>query len=202
MFIEYLGHSCFYLKGKEFSVVTDPFSGIGYPLKRVSCDYVISSHGHFDHNNFEGVDARFRVTKSTPVFKGIECYHDEVHGRKRGRNTAFYFKLDGLNILHLGDLGEPFGRLAEKFRLPVDVLFIPVGGVYTIDAQEAVKYARFIGAKVTVIMHYATKNSTVGVAPSEVYYGVCGGFEEVDNGLEITRDNIDTIPSTIKFKFE
>jgi len=57
MYIEYLGHSCFYLKGKDRSVVTDPFGDIGFPLKRAECDFVLSSHGHFDHNNFGGVKA-------------------------------------------------------------------------------------------------------------------------------------------------
>ena len=202
MYIEYLGHSCFYLKGGAFSVVIDPFSDIGYPLKRVKCDYAISSHNHFDHNNFEGVDADECITSSTPIFTAIDCWHDEAEGKKRGKNTAFYFELDGLKILHLGDLGEPFGTDKERFSLPVDILFIPVGGVYTVDAEEAYKYAEYIGARVTVIMHYATKNSTVGVAPPEEYFKTCGGYTVVENGFEITVKNIKDFPSTIKVDFE
>ena len=93
MLVKYLGHSAFYLKGKEFSVVTDPFSDIGYGVERVDCDYALSSHAHFDHNYFDGVNARKNVTECYGPFTSIPCWHDEVCGGKRGANNAFFFEL-------------------------------------------------------------------------------------------------------------
>ena len=203
MYIEYLGHSCFYIRGEAFSVVTDPFSGIGYPLKRVRSDFVLSSHGHFDHNNFDGVDCDVRVTGSYGQFTAIPCYHDEASGTKRGENNAFYFNVDGLNVLHLGDLGEPFDLVsASKFSLPVDVLFLPVGGVYTVDAKEAKKYADHIGARVTVIMHYKTARSNINIAEPEEYLSICGGYQKVENGFEITAENICNYKKTLIVSFD
>lgn len=191
MFIEYLGHSCFYIKSEDFSVVTDPFSGIGYPLKKVYCDYALSSHGHFDHNNFGGVNAGLNVTESTEKFTAIACFHDDAHGAKRGKNNAFYFKADGLSVLHLGDLGERFSiSSARKFNLPVDVLLIPVGGNYTIDATEALKYINFIGAKVNVPMHYKTKNSNIDIDGLDKFLDAAGEYKAVRNGINITAENI------------
>ena len=101
MFVKYLGHSAFYLKGKEFSVVTDPFSDIGYVVERVDCDYALSSHAHFDHNYFDGVNARKNVTECYGPFTAIPCWHDEVCGGKRGANNAFFFEFYD-NILKKG----------------------------------------------------------------------------------------------------
>lgn len=203
MYIEYLGHSCFYLKGEEFSVVTDPFGGIGIPLKRVKCDYALSSHDHFDHNNFSGVDAKRSVTSSFGNFKAIECFHDDAFGQKRGKNRAFYFNIDGLNVLHLGDLGEPFSEEnAKKFLLPADVLFIPVGGRYTIDAAEAARYARAIGAEVTIPMHYKTRGNLVDVAPVDEFLKIVGKYERVANGFELTKRNIGDFCKTTVIDFD
>ena len=203
MYIEYLGHSCFYLEGEDFSVVIDPFGGIGIPLKRVRCDYALSSHDHFDHNNFSGVDAKREVTSSFGVFKAIECFHDEVSGLKRGKNRAFYFNMDGLNVLHLGDLGEPFSaESVKKFLLPVDVLFIPVGGKYTIDAENAAMYARAIGAKVTIPMHYKTRRNFVDIAPADEFLRASGEYKRIENGFEITRRNIGDFCRTTVIDFD
>ena len=203
MFLKYLGHSCFYLKGKDFSVVTDPFTGIGYEMERVSCDYALSSHAHFDHNYFAGVDAGQIITESRAPFTAIPCFHDECGGAKRGRVNAFYFNIDGLNVLHLGDLGEPFSaKNAAKFSLPVDILFVPVGGNYTVGAGDAVKYAQSIGARVTVPMHYKTQNSKLDIAGKEEFLSLCGDYKIVDNGLEITPNNIKELSHVTVLKFD
>lgn len=202
MFIEYCGHSCFFLKGKSFSVVTDPFKGIGLSLKRFSCDYVLVSHEHFDHDNVSGVDYKKAIYSTEGIFTGIPCYHDEVHGAKRGQNTAFYFEMDGLKVMHLGDLGEPFDIItAQKFKLPVDVLFIPIGGKYTIDDRDAEKYIEYIGAKHSVIMHYKTEGNTVDIAYPDEFMSRCKQCAVMENGVEITSENLGTLPSIIKINF-
>ena len=198
MDIEYLGHSAFLLKGENFSVVTDPFSGIGYEMKRVDCDYVLSSHSHFDHNAFDAVNARKIVTLAEGVFTCIPCWHDEVCGKKRGENNAFFFNMDGLNILHLGDFGEPFTKEnAKKFAsLKVDVLFIPIGGTYTIDAIDAYEYAKVIGARLTIGMHFKTKKSKIDIALPEEFISISNATK-VGNRLSVTLENISNLPKTV-----
>lgn len=174
MKISYLGHSCFFIEGK-YSVVTDPYQDIGYPLKRVKCDFVLSSHDHFDHNAVKEVDYDTAVTFDTPVslasdvnLTAIDSFHDECFGKKRGKNRIYKFTVDGVRFTHLGDLGEKFSNsLVEKIG-ETDVLFIPVGGVYTIDCKEAALFAKAIAPKIVIPMHYKTPRSTVGV----------GGYEE------------------------
>ncbi len=185
MRITYLGHACFLIEGKQKSVVTDPFKDIGYDLKRVKADYCTISHSHFDHNNIDGVDATTIIDKSHPEFLAIDTYHDERLGSLRGKNTVFKFMIDGVSFCHLGDLGEFFSQdLVEEIG-EVDVLFIPVGGKYTIDGKEAVKYANAISAKITVPMHYLTPSSQIDVSDASVFLKRMAGVEHVDNSIEI-----------------
>lgn len=205
MIIEYLGHSCFYIKGEDYSVVTDPFGDIGYRPKRVRCDYALSSHDHFDHNGFDAVDAKVRVNAQNPhpLFRAIPCFHDDAGGTKRGQNTAYYFEVEGIRVLHLGDLGERFSKEgAEKFKLPVDILFIPVGGNYTIDAGEAAKYANYIGARVTIPMHYKTKRSKIDIGPVRDFLNKTGEWETADNPSVIQKKDLDGLPPVLLFDFE
>ena len=203
MYIEYLGHSAFLIKGKDFSVVTDPFSGIGYEMKRVDCDYALSSHGHFDHNAFDVVNAKENISSSKGLFKCIPCWHDEVCGKKRGTNNAFYFNVDGLNVLHLGDFGEPFSsENVQKFLgLKVDVLFLPIGGTYTIDAVDAVEYSNAIGATLTVGMHYKTKNSRIDIDSPHEFIKLSNA-KTIKNGFELNEENISSFPKTVVVDFE
>ncbi len=197
MKISYLGHSCFLIEGK-YSVVTDPFSDIGYPLKRVKCDFVLSSHDHFDHNAIEEVDYGTAVTSSSDVslasdiqLTAIESFHDECLGKKRGKNCIYQFTVDGVRFTHLGDLGAFSQELVDKIG-KTDVLFIPVGGVYTIDSKEASVLTKAIGPKIVIPMHYKTPRSTVGVGG---YDGFIKEFstvkflpKEVDNFGELPQD--------------
>ena len=183
-------------------MVTDPFSGIGYDVKMVDCDYALSSHAHFDHNFFDGVNAGERIIGNHKMFKAIPCWHDEVSGEKRGKNIAFYFEVDGVKFLHLGDLGQPFDEsAAEKFKLDVDVLFIPVGGNYTIDAVQAKKYVDYIRAKVIIPMHYKTERSNIDIAPVDDFLRLVE-YKIVDNPIEITEKTIDNFRGVTVIKFK
>ena len=185
MRVTYLGHSCFLIEGKQKSVVTDPFSDIGYTVERVSADYCTVSHGHFDHSYTDGVDVKEIVTSPRPSCLAIKSYHDSNLGALRGENTIFKFEIDGVKFCHLGDLGEYFSAdLVEEIG-EVDVLFIPVGGTYTIDYKEAVKYANAINAKITVPMHYKTAKSTVDINGVEDFLRRMAGVERVAKSIEI-----------------
>jgi len=121
-----------------------------------------------------------------------------VFGKKRGQNNAFFFNIDGLNVLHLGDLGEPFTKEnAQKFAsLGVDVLFVPIGGTYTVDAVDAYEYAKAIGARLTVGMHFKTKNSKIDIDPPDGFVALSNAVK-VGNRLSVTMDNISSLPKTI-----
>lgn len=185
MRITYLGHACFLIEGSGYSVVTDPFKDIGYDLKRVSADYCTVSHSHFDHDNVEGVDVKEVVRGPHPKFLAIDSYHDANLGALRGKNTIFKFEIDGVRFCHLGDLGEYFSQdLADEIG-EVDVLFIPIGGKYTIDSHEAVKYANAISAKITVPMHYSTPRSNIDVSDEKAFLKRMAGVERVESSIEI-----------------
>lgn len=178
MKITYLGHSCFFIRG-SLSVVTDPFSGIGYPLKRVKTDFLLSSHEHFDHNAIDGVDYVYKLTAPYAMKKEglkpfekidltvIPSYHDDCKGKKRGVNMIYKFTVDGVTFTHLGDLGEDFSSLLVEKIGKTDVLFIPVGGNYTIDYLTAKKYADSIDTKIVIPMHYKTERCTVDIDGAE-----------------------------------
>lgn len=161
MIIEYLGHSSFLIKGDKISVVTDPFDGLGYAMRRVKADVCVSSHDHFDHNAFSKVDCK-KIVKGLSLdscneisFKKKIVCHDD-NGKKRGETAVMKFSIDGIDFIHFGDVGQPFEN-DDFYR--ADVCFVPVGGYYTIDAFQAEKYARATKAKIIVPMHFKTPRS-------------------------------------------
>lgn len=164
MDITFLGHASFKLKGKTTSVVTDPYDpSIGLKYPKVEADIVTISHDHRDHNATGQVDGSPFVVSGPGEYEiagvkiiGVASFHDDKKGALRGKSTIYNIKIDGLWICHLGDLGqnELTDEQSEQIG-QVDVLLIPVGGVYTIDAGEAAKTAASLEAKVVIPMHYA-----------------------------------------------
>lgn len=168
MEITYIGHSCFKLKGKDVTVVTDPYEAkIGYKLPKLEADILTISHEHYDHNNRAGVPVR-KLTAETPgeyesggVFiQGYKTYHDDSQGSERGANTVFVIDVDGFTVLHLGDLGHALSKETLEKLPSVDVLLIPVGGKYTIDSETAAKVISSIEPGIVVPMHYHTSDLT------------------------------------------
>ncbi len=163
MDITFLGHASFRLRGKTASLVTDPFDPkvVGFSFPKVSADIVTISHNHEDHNKAELVKDVKRVVSGPGEYEindisiiGISSYHDNKKGAERGKNTIYVIEMDGLRIVHLGDLGH---MLSEKFIEKVgsvDVLIIPVGGEYTIDATQATELVRAIEPRITIPMHF------------------------------------------------
>lgn len=173
MDIKYLGHSAFLIKGEKFSVCFDPFSDIGYDMEQAECDYLISSHGHFDHAAYSRVKYKTLITEKTKnaivevasgdVFRRVQTFHDENRGALRGINFVTVFNLDGVTFCHLGDIGEKFSEeIAQKIG-KIDVLFVPVGGTYTIDAFEAKRYVSGLNPKIVIPMHYKTKKCALDI---------------------------------------
>lgn len=172
MKIEYLGHSSFKLTSNcGTSAVTDPFDpAIGFKMPNVSADAVTVSHNHFDHNNIKAVGGNPLIVQgasgcrlSGMEISSVKSFHDPFGGTKRGENYIFKFLIDGLNVCHLGDLGEPCSSELIKKILPVDVLLIPVGGNYTINATEAKEYVLRLKPQIVIPMHYRTDGLNVDI---------------------------------------
>lgn len=167
MKIKWLGHSCFLITSeKGTKLITDPYAvgvGINYaPIKEKS-DVVIVSHDHDDHNNVSAVQGQPQIVKGSGIknvsgieFKGIATHHDKSQGKERGDNTIFCFTVDGIALCHLGDLGHLLSQEQAASLGSVDILFIPVGGVFTINAAEASQVCTQLRPKVIIPMHFKT----------------------------------------------
>ncbi|MBI2268531.1 MAG: MBL fold metallo-hydrolase [Candidatus Blackburnbacteria bacterium] len=163
MDIVWLGHSSFRIKGKDASLVTDPFSPdmVGLKFPKVEADIVTISHDHKDHNNLKGVEGNPKVVdgpgeyeiKEISIF-GIHSYHDNQNGKERGANTIYAITIDGIKLCHLGDLGHKLSSEQISEIGTIDILFIPVGDVYTIGPAKAVEIVSAIEPKVVIPMHY------------------------------------------------
>lgn len=187
MKIQYLGHSSFlFTYGDGTRIVTDPFGDVGIPMPRVRADAVTVSHSHYDHCNVRGVDAP-QVLAQEGVFgvggvqiSSVRCDHDDAGGRKRGSTLAFRFEGEGISVLHLGDLGEPCSPAVVQRLGRADVLLIPVGGNYTIDAREAKRYIEALAPAVAVPMHYKVKGLTVDIAGVEEFLSLFSVTERAE----------------------
>ncbi len=168
MEITYIAHSCFKIKGKDLTIVIDPYDPekTFYKLPKLSADLVLSTHDHFDHNFIEGV-SDYRMVIDRPgeyelqevYIEGFKVFHDNKNGEERGSSSMFQISMDGLNILHCGDLGHELQKSTLEKILDIDVLLIPVGGTYTIDADVATKVISSIEPGIVVPMHYQTEKT-------------------------------------------
>lgn len=164
MDIKYLGHSSFYLKGKTGAVITDPYDssmvGLKFP-KDLEASIVTVSHGHEDHNQANLVAGAPLVINIPGEYEkngiritGFGVYHDADMGAKRGKNNLYKIDIDEISILHCGDLGHTFSEDLVDEIGAVDILLIPVGGLYTIDADQAAKVIHELEPSIVIPMHY------------------------------------------------
>ena len=182
MKIRYIGHSCFLFETHAGTrVAIDPFDGIGWSMPRIRADYVCCTHGHFDHSYTHGVEGFREIIASEGEHRcggikivGIPSFHDDAGGARRGKNIIYKLSADGATVCHMGDIGQaPSEELLAAIGSP-DVLLIPVGGTYTVDAAGAFAYVRAIRPKVTVPIHYKTEDCTLDIAPADEFLSLCG----------------------------
>ncbi len=165
MEITWLGHSCFKLKGKQATILTDPFSPeLGYTLGKVTPQIVTVSHSHDGHSYVKGVGDDPIVIRGPGEYEiggiltiGVQTYHDNEKGAQRGKNTVYVIEIDDLSVCHMGDLGHPLTAEQVAAIDSVDVLMLPVGGVSTIDATQAAEVVRRLEPKIVIPMHYKTE---------------------------------------------
>lgn len=202
MKIQYLGHSCFKLtESTGTKIITDPYKGIGYELpENLTADAVTVSHHHYDHDNVSAVSGAPNVIEGEGFYElpgveitGIKSYHDDQEGKLRGENTIFKFRMDGLDICHLGDLGEECSAELLELLLPVNILLIPVGGNYTIDAEQAKEYVDRIMPEIVIPMHYKTRNLSIDLEKAQGFLDLFDD-EDVDvchkDALEFSREDL------------
>ncbi|MQL51596.1 MBL fold metallo-hydrolase [Desulfofundulus thermobenzoicus] len=174
MQIHWLGHACFLVTtGSGKRIITDPFDQrVGYPPPAVPADIVTVSHQHFDHNAVQVVPGSPAVVQETGehVFGDIKItghpsYHDQSRGSQRGENIIFVIETEGLRLCHVGDLGHRLEDDRVKALGEIDILMIPVGGYYTIDAAEAAAVVEQLAPAYVLPMHYKTASLDLPIAP-------------------------------------
>ncbi len=174
MKVKWLGHASFLITSdKGTRIITDPYvvvQGLKYGEVKGPADIVTISHEHSDHNNAASVQGNPQVVKDSAEakgmkFKAIPTYHDDSKGSQRGNNNIFCFEADGVKVCHLGDLGHLLTdkQVAEVGK--VDVLLMPVGGFYTIDAATATKVAGQIKPRVIIPMHFKNERCEFPINP-------------------------------------
>jgi L-ascorbate metabolism protein UlaG (beta-lactamase superfamily) len=178
MKVKWLGHACFLITSRDgLRVITDPYAvggGINYSSIKETADVVTVSHEHGDHNNVAAVQGQPEVVEGSGTrtakgirFKGVATSHDASQGTQRGSNTVFCFTMDGLNLCHLGDLGHVLspGQVTEIGA--VDILFVPVGGFFTIDATVASQVCDQLKPRIAIPMHFKTPKCAYAIAGVE-----------------------------------
>ncbi|MFC1987226.1 MBL fold metallo-hydrolase [Chloroflexota bacterium] len=213
-------------------IITDPYTpgglGLNYGEIKESADIVTVSHGHGDHNNVAAVRGNPKIIKDTttwviPVvtvgtgipelprgskeikgmgFNAIPTYHDDAGGNKRGNNNMFCFEVDGIRICHLGDLGHPLSDKQAAELGKVDVLLIPVGGNFTIDAGAATEVCTKLKPKVIVPMHYKNERcSSFPVAGVDEFLKSKKGVIRPDTSeIELKKDGLPATSQIIVLK--
>lgn len=170
MEVKYLGHSSFFIKTKEGRLVTDPFNpSIGLRFPKVEADIVTVSHAHFDHNatSLVGgtpvvIDMPGEFEKSGLRITGYPSFHDKKKGSERGENILYKIEADGISLLHCGDLGCILEDSLIDEIGKVDILFIPVGGTFTINSSEALEVIKKLEPSIVIPMHFRSKRMTAG----------------------------------------
>jgi len=189
MKIKYLAHAAFLITSENGTrIVTDPYQtsdGLKHGAIKETADIVTASHDHGDHNNIAAVKGSPQVVKTGGDVKGIKIKavptaHDDKNGSQRGKNTIFCFEVDGVNVCHAGDLGHELSADHVKAIGKVDVLMIPVGGFFTIDAKTATKVCDQLKPRVILPMHYKT---------DKLNFPITGVDEFLKGKSNVTRSN-------------
>jgi len=200
MKLEWMGHACFQMTALDGTVViTDPYdASVGIDMIPLGADLITMSHEHHDHNETgmivgEPVIARGPelAAVGSVTSRAIDSYHDDAQGEKRGRNYIRLFDIDGLKVVHMGDQGcMPREDVIEAIA-DADVMLIPVGGTYTVDAQGAKAIIEAARPKCVVPMHVKTKRCPYPIAPVTDFLSLMG-MEDASayDMIEITEDHV------------
>jgi len=201
MDITWLGHSCFRIKGKNATVITDPYSpSLGYSLGKPTAHVVTVSHQHEGHSYVQGIDGKPKLVTRPGEYEisgvliiGIATFHDNEKGAKRGKNNIYLMEIDEITVCHLGDLGHVLTTDQVEETGNVDVLLLPVGGISTINAPMAAEVIRQLEPKAVVPMHYKTPAISWELEPVERFLKEVG-VNQISSQpkLSLTKINLPT----------
>ncbi|MFC2044249.1 MBL fold metallo-hydrolase [Chloroflexota bacterium] len=212
MRIKWLGHASFLITSDTGTkIITDPYlvgGGINYGEIKESADIVTVSHEHGDHSNVAAIRGKPEVVKDlgTRKIKGIEVkgiptYHDDAGGNRRGKNTMFSFEVDGIRVCHPGDLGHQLSDKQINEIGKIDILLIPVGGFFTIDAKVATDVTAKIKPKVIIPMHYKTDKCAYSIAEVNDFLKGKTGVSQLDTSeTEFKKERLPTITQIVVLK--
>lgn len=202
MDIYWLGQSCFRIKGKTSTLIIDPydpeFTGLKLS-KDLEAQVVLSTHSHQDHNNVTAVTGSPLVITGPGEYEvagvsieGVATFHDTVEGAEKGPNTLYHILIDGVNIVHLGDLGHKLTESQIGKIDNTDILMIPVGGKFSLDAEKAVEVVSQLEPKIVIPMHYQIPELKIeGLDTADLFLKEMGAENvEVQPKLSITRDKL------------
>ncbi len=200
MIIHWLGQACFKIQTANKTLIIDPYDEkIGFTLPKIDADIILMTHSHYDHSNSAAFPSATTIIKEPGEYtvdditiKGIQTFHDDVGGQKRGLNTIYRIESEGVSLLHMGDFGESELRSETLESIgAVDILMIPVGGTYTIDGIQAAEMAKKIDAKIVIPMHYFIPGLTIPLDNAEQFLHTMGASNaESQQFLEITKESI------------
>lgn len=175
MDVTWLGHGCFRLRGKNASVITDPFPpSLGPKLPKLEADLITVSHDHENHAYVQAVTGKPYVVQGPGEYEvagvtvlGWPTFHDRTQGSDLGRNTVYLIELDDVRVCHLGDLGHKLRDQDVEILGTIDILLVPVGGGKSLDATAAAEVVRQLEARYVVPMHYALPSVKKDLEPVE-----------------------------------
>lgn len=208
MKIQWLGHSSFKLEESTgTTIVTDPYRNIGFDMPVVTADAVTVSHKHTDHSNVSAIGGNPIIFNKAGVYEfegvritAISVFHDDQMGKIRGENLIFKYRMDGIEVCHLGDIGQKITSELIELLVPVNVLLIPIGGNYTIDAESAKEYVDALMPDIVIPMHYRIKSINLDIDKPELFLRQ---FDDSDvqycekNIVEIDREDLDDVSTKI-----
>ena len=150
-------------------MITDPYDKkIGLKMPSLEADIVTVSHDHYDHNNVAAVKNNPYLVNMAGEYDvkgvaihGVESNHDDKGGHERGKNVIYRFEIDDISVTHLGDLATTLTDTQLEALVGTDILLIPVGGKYTLDAKKAVEVISQIEPRIVIPMHYKTPDLAI-----------------------------------------
>ena len=202
MIITWQGHSCFKIQDKVgpegVTIVTDPFNKeVGLKVPNFEADIVTVSHQHDDHNNTDAlrghpfiIDCAGEYDFKGVLIEGVDSYHDEKEGAEHGGNIIYRIEIDDISVTHLGDLGHILSDAQLEKLVGTDILLIPVGDLYSLDAKKAVEVISQIEPRIIIPMHYKTKDVKFNLDPIEKFIKEIGLTPTYEEKLKISKKDL------------
>lgn len=215
MKIKYLGHAAFKVTSANGTrIIFDPYESgsfggaIGYGKITEEADVVVTSHDHGDHNYTKDIKGNFKLINKEGAhdardvkFNEIPSFHDTSSGKERGSNLISIVSIDGMTLAHMGDIGHDLDAATLQKIGKVDIMLIPVGGFFTVDADAASKIMNALSPKITIPMHFKTDKCSFPIGTVDTFTkGKKNAKSAEGSEIEIEKDALPAQPEIIVLK--